>query len=513
MTEPEAGKPLAGEPLAGKVARGSSWLFGSYALSKLGRIGMMLVIAAMLSPADYGIIVLSAVILTAAQVTNELGVWQAVVHRSEPEPRFVDTAFTTNVIGGFVVATGLFWVAPVIAGFYGEAAMTGVLRVMGLALIADAVFYVPDGLLRKDLKFKSRALPEIAGTFGAALATVGLLLLGVGILSYAVGFVVESLTRCVLTLRKIDRRPRFSLHYGSLKEIASYAKYVLGADLARQLSSSIDYFIVGRLLGAGPLGFYTLAFNLANYPVSNFSQILSRIAFPTFATLQEDPGYARHVYLKMVRIVAGLVIPLLTMLALLAEPFVVGVLGEQWRPAIFPLQVMVVAGISRAISFPGLDLLRASGFTSLPFKVYVAQSLLIAGALLVFATRGVGTVAVLATAILSLASWIITGAACRTFGISTLDLCRSLSPGVALAASGLATVVFLGLLGTNSLPDILQLAMLAFAASVAMALCLFTAYKSFLREILALTKSGKIRKPDPGEQKNLEERPSILRKG
>ena len=58
LTEPEVG-----EPLAGKVVRGSSWLFGSYALSKLGRIGMMLVIAAMLSPADYGIIVLSTVIL------------------------------------------------------------------------------------------------------------------------------------------------------------------------------------------------------------------------------------------------------------------------------------------------------------------------------------------------------------------------------------------------------------------------------------------------------------------
>ena len=490
MTEPEVG-----EPLAGKVVRGSSWLFGSYALSKLGRIGMMLVIAAMLSPADYGIIVLSTVILTVTQIINELGIWQAVVYRNEPEPHFIDTAFTANVIGGFVAAAGLFWIAPVIAGFYGETAMTGVLRVMGLALIADSVFYVPDGVLRKALKFKSRALPEIAGTFGAALATVGLLLLGVGILSYAVGFVVESLTRCLLTLRKIDRRPRFHLHYDSLKEIASYAKYVLGADLARQLSSSIDYFIVGRLLGASPLGFYTLAFNLANYPVSNFSQILSRVAFPTFATLQENPDYARHVYLKMVRIVAGLVIPLLVMLALLAEPFVIGVLGEKWRPAIFPLQVMVVAGISRAISFPGLDLLQALGFTSLPFKVYTAQSLLIAGSLLVLATRGVETVAVLVTTILSLASWTLTGATCRTFGISILDLFRSLLPGVALAASGLTTVIFLGLLGTNSLPDVLELATLSFAAGVAMAVCLLTVHKSFLQEIYTLARSGKIKKP------------------
>ena len=493
MTEPEVG-----EPLAGRVVRGSSWLFGSYALSRLGRIGMMLIIAAVLSPSDYGIVVLSTVILVIALTINELGIWQAVVYRSDPEPRFVDTAFTTNIIGGFVMAAGLFWVAPVISGFYGEPVMTGVLRIMGLALIADAIFYVPDGLLRKALKFKSRALPEIAGTFGAALTTVGLLLSGVGILSYAVGFVSQSLIRCLLTFRKIDRRPQLQLHYASLKEITSYARYVLGADLARNLSSSIDYFIVGRLLGAGPLGFYTLAFNLANYPVSNFSQILSRIAFPTFASLQENPDHARRVYLKMVRIVAGMVIPLLVMLALLAEPFVVGVLGEQWRPAIFPLQIMVVAGISRAISFPGLDLLRALGFTSLPFAVYVAQSLLIAGALLMLATRGVETVAVTVTTILSLASWTITGATCRTFGISIRDLYWSLWPGVVMSAGGLAAVIFLGLLDINSLPEVSQLAALSLAAGAAMAVCLFTVCRSFLKEILALAKTGKLGKPDLG---------------
>jgi hypothetical protein len=53
-------------------------------------------------------------------------------------------------------------------------------------------------------------------------------------------------------------------------------------------------------------------------------------------------------YLKMVRLVAALVTPLLVVLALVADPLTVGLLGEKWQPAILPLQLMVLAGISRS---------------------------------------------------------------------------------------------------------------------------------------------------------------------
>ncbi len=476
-------------PLAGRVLKGAAWLFGYYALSKLGRVAMMLVVAALLSPREYGIIGLSAVIITAVQIANESGIWHATVHRRDPDERFLNTALAANISGSLVLCVGLFFVAPGIASFYGEPEMTGVLRLMGLALILDAVFYVPDGLLRKELEFKSRALPEIAGTLGAGVVTIVLLLSGVGVLSYAVGFVFESAIRCVLTLRRISWLPRARFSWTSLKEIISYGKHILGASLATYMASNADYFVVGRVLGAGPLGLYTLAFNLANYPVSNFAQILSRLAFPTFAALQEDSAYARRVYLKMIRVVAALIIPILVVLAFLAPLLVVELLGEKWRPAIFPLQVMVVSGISRAVSIPGTDLLRAMGFPGVPFKVSVAEGLAVFGALLLIAPRGIEAVALTVTIILSLAAWTITAFACRMFGIRLAELLRALLPGVALAASGAA-----GILCTNvavpNLPTVaLEVAVPILAAGAAMALCLATVCRGFLREMVSLTVS------------------------
>jgi O-antigen/teichoic acid export membrane protein len=277
-----------------------------------------------------------------------------------------------------------------------------------------------------------------------------------------------------------------------MRKIGAYARYILGADLARHISSNMDYLIVGRVLGAGPLGFYTLAFNLANYPVSNFAYVLSKIAFPAFAALQEDPDYAKRVYLRMVQIVAAVVVPVLVLFALLADSLLVGVLGEKWQPAVFITQVMVVAGISRAISMPGFDMLRAIGFPSTPFKINLLEGLTMLAALFVLANRGIEVVAMIVTTIMSLSSWTITLATCRAFGIKLRSLGRALLPGMILATSGAVPILLLKYLDVNSLSGVSELAVMVTLAGVAMTICLATVLRSLSREILGIVLSRKL---------------------
>lgn len=486
-----------GDPLAKRVFRGAAWLFGSFALSKLSRVVTMLVIAALLSPEAYGIITLSYVSITVFWILSEFGIWQTVVHRSNLDERFLNTAFAANVLVGCIVVAGLTLLAPWIAQLYGEPQMALMLSIMGLALIPEAIAYVPDGLLRKEFRFRSRALAETVSVFLAAILTIALVLLGLGALSFAVGFLAESVVRSAwivqIAIRETRWRPRLKLSLPYLKELTSYGKHILGTELVRYTSSNIDFFVVGSILGAGPLGFYALAFNLANYPVTNFALVLSKIVFPTFATLQEDIEYARRVYLKIVRLLSMGVIPVLSILALLAGPLILGFLGEKWQPAVLPLQAITIAGISRAISIPSSDMLRAIGLPSLPFKIGIIEGLILLGALLLVAPRGIATVALTVALILSLASWTITWAACRALGIRVRELSLTLLPGIVLAASGTGAILLLGLLDLGFLPDALESLVLLAAAGAAMALCMATVYRSYFQELVALASTAKPR--------------------
>lgn len=485
MTEPRN----SGERLSGKVFTGAAWLFGSFALGKLGRLATMLVIAALLSPHAYGIITLATVIFFVVSIISECGIWQTVVYRSNPDERFLATAFTANVFMGSITTIALILIAPWAASAYGAPEMTTVLRIMGVSLILQSIAYVPDGLLRKELRFKDRVMPELAGTFAATITTIALLLSGAGVISYAVGFVAEGAMRCLLTVRQAMRllrwRPRLFISLFHLLELFSYAKHIFGTELIRYIASNIDYFVVGRVLGTGPLGFYSLGFNLANYPVTNFALILSKIAFPAFASLQEDVIYAKRVYLRMTQILSAMVLPTLVVLALVATPLVVQVLGEKWQPAVFPLQAMVVAGISRAISVPGSDMLRAIGFPNVPFKIGLAEGFSLLVVLLLVAHLGIGAVALGVAVIVSLASWVITGVTCRALGIGIRELGRSLVPGVALATSGAGAVICLELLNLDFLSGTLELVVLLAAAAAAMAVCLATVCRGFVREVVA----------------------------
>jgi PST family polysaccharide transporter len=452
---------------------------------------MMLVVAAILSPSDYGIISLAVFVITSAQLACEFGIWQAVVHRSDPEESFINTAFTANIIGAVILTSGIFLTAPLIARFFAGPQLVDLLRVMALALLFDGVFYVPDGLLRKNLNFKGRALPEILGAFGAAVVTIALLLLGVGILSFGVGLVAQSMIRCVLTLYRIRFRPRFALHWPHLRAIASYGSSIFGHDVTSYASSNVDYLIVGRVLGAGPLGFYSLAFSLANYPVTNFAFILSRVAFPAFAALREDLQYARRMYLKMVGLVAALVGPMLVVLALVADPLTVGLLGEKWQSAVLPLQFLVLAGISRSIAYPSADMLRALSYPSVPFRISVLQAVLVVGGLLLLAPRGIVVVALTMSVIMSLTACMITVSACLTFKVGFGELGRALFPGIAFAVCGALPILLLQLVDLGFMPDIVRAGVLLTASGLGVVVCAATVCRGFVRETISLLRSAK----------------------
>jgi O-antigen/teichoic acid export membrane protein len=215
--------------------------------------------------------------------------------------------------------------------------------------------------------------------------------------------------------------------------------------------------------------------------------------FPTFATLQEDLDYARKTYLKMIQVVAALIIPLLVMLAVLSPSLIPLILGEKWRLAIFPLQVMAIAGIFRVLSVLSSDMLRAVGFPNLPFKIYLIEGLLVLGALLLVTASGIEVVALTMTVILSVTAWVIIMISCRVLGIRFHKLGQALVPGITLGASGAIPVLSLRLLDLYLLPDGLEAIVLITASSAAMVICLLTVHRRLVQEVIALAGSAKQR--------------------
>ncbi len=138
-------------------------------------------------------------------------------------------------------------------------------------------------------------------------------------------------------------------------------------------------------------------------------------------------------------------------------------------------------------------MLRSLGFPGIPFRISVLQAVLVVGGLLLLASRGIEVVSLTMAVILSLTSWMITVAACRTFKIGLGELARALVPGIALSVSGALPTLLLSFVDLEFVPDIVRACVLLAAAGVGMAVCSATVCRAFVREVVALAVSAKLK--------------------
>ena len=107
---------------------------------------------------------------------------------------------------------------------------------------------------------------------------------------------------------------------------------------------------MGKLLGVTALGFYQLAYRISNMPATEITHVISRVTFPAYSKLQDDIPKLREAYLKVLQITAFLSFPIAGLIFVLAPDFTKIFLGEKWMPMVPAMQVLVFAGLSRAIA-------------------------------------------------------------------------------------------------------------------------------------------------------------------
>ena len=112
---------------------------------------------------------------------------------------------------------------------------------------------------------------------------------------------------------------------------------VLGSRVAWYAYSNSDFLVAGRMLGQAPLGAYTLAWTIASTPVEKITNMITRVTPAFFSAVQDDKPHLRRYLLGITDGLSLLTFPASLGMALVADQFVLVVLGAKWAPAIIPL--------------------------------------------------------------------------------------------------------------------------------------------------------------------------------
>ena len=346
-----------------------------------------LALAALLRPADFGVIGLTYTVTTIAAALTNIGMDDVLLQRRQGLRLWTGPAFWIGC--GLALASGLLVVAvsPFAASVYKAPDLVGLLAILALSMPLNALSNVPGMIMRARMQFGIVAAYGTLELVALSLMTIGLAWDGFGVYSFVIPAPILAVVRAVAWWRLAATKTGF-------RPQPRRWKYVVGNTAVNFASRTIitligqgDYVVLGLLATQEVVGGYYFAFRLAVQPLWMLAGNFSGVLFPALVQLKGDPRRQGLAALKAATLLSYCVMPLALVQAAVAEPLVGSFFGQKWVSAIPIIQLLSIGLALDAVSWVAGALLSARGEFVAGLRYVLMQApaffvLVVAGALL-----------------------------------------------------------------------------------------------------------------------------------
>jgi PST family polysaccharide transporter len=416
-----------------------AWAYGAYVGGRLLVLAATVVLARLLTPAEFGLVALALTFMIFMDAARDLGLGQALIvsERGEEEER-AQTAFGWGVTIGLCLSLATAAVAPLAARFFDEPELTGLLAALGANFFLRSLGATHLAIARKALNYRVRTVSEIADASVRGVVGIGLALLDFGAWSLVLGYLAGSLTSSTALWLLVPFRPRARLTRAHLRDMLSFGGTLTIVDIGAVLAYNLDYVFIGRVLGASSLGLYSIGFRLPELVVMNIATVAGEVLFPAYAAV--DRARVRDAYLSALRYTAMLTVPLAAALIVLAQPLVAVLFGDQWDRSGPVMQVLACYALVVALSIPAGTVFKVTRQAWILVAVTIPFLVLLVVALTIFTDQGIMAVATCTTALEAIGLPILTVIASRRLAVPVRASIAAVAPAV-LAALGMAAAM------------------------------------------------------------------------
>ena len=350
---------------------------------------VMIIIARVLSPKDYGLVGMLAIFLAISQSLIDGGFSQALIRKQDRTEMDNCTVFYFNIIVGFLLYAILFFIAPYVADFYNENQLKVLLRAMGVIVIFNSLTVVQRAIFTIELDFKTQAKASLTSAILTGGIGIYLVYHGFGVWTLAIQQILSSLLNTILLWYYSTWRPKFLYSWKSFNVLFSFGSKLLGVSIIDTTFNNIYSLVIGKVFSATTLGYYSRATNFSEMPSSNVTGILQRVTYPVLCKFQDDDVKLADAYRKFLRLAAYIVFPLMCLLAAVSRPFINLVLGAKWDYCYVLLIPICFNMMWYPIHAINLNLLQVKGRSDLFLKLEIIKKIILIVSILISIHFGV----------------------------------------------------------------------------------------------------------------------------
>lgn len=354
------------------------WKFMERMSAQLVQLIVLIALARILSPSDFGTVAMVTIFIIFANVLIEGGFSSALIQKKDADDVDFSTVFYFSLVFSILLYAILYFSAPSISAFYGVGyqILTPVLRVLGLQVIIFAVNSVQQAYVQRQMMFKNFFWATLVGTITSAFIGLFMAYSGYGIWS----IVGQQLTASVintLTLYYVTRKlPILAFSLEKLKSLFNYGVKLLGASLLVTGFQELRTLIIGKLYTAQDLAFFDRGKQFPSLIVTNINSSIGAVLFPKMAKEQDSIEQIKNTSRISIRFSSYIMCPIMCGLASVSEPFVRIVLTEKWIDCVPLMQWFCIVYFFMPIHTANMQALKAIGRSDTYFKLELVKKII-----------------------------------------------------------------------------------------------------------------------------------------
>ena len=344
-----------------KAAHGTLISMLGQCASLVLRTGSMMVLARLLSPADFGLLGMATVCTGFVALFQDLGLSMATVQCASITHEQASILFWINLAAGVLMAALCAATAPFLTAFFHEPRLLWMTVVIGAAFVFSGASAQHRAMLMREMRFSVLTTIDIVSLCASVALGIGMAATGQGYWALAgmavCGPVLGALCLWVAS-GWIPGPPRRGVPVWSMLKFGGATTL---DNLIVYFAYNADKVLLGRFWGAEMLGIYGRAYQLVNLPTQNLYNTVSVVAFPALSRLQNDPERLRNYFLKGYELFLSLVLPITMGCLLFAEDIIQVFLGPKWGATVPIFRLLAPTIFVFALIHPISWLLMAEG--------------------------------------------------------------------------------------------------------------------------------------------------------
>jgi O-antigen/teichoic acid export membrane protein len=310
MQEKHKNIKKSGKTLPQKMVQGGAWISSLKIIRKVLSLIRLVVIGRILAPSDFGLMGIALLTMSALETFSTFGFKQALIQKKENTDNYLDAAWTVLIIRGFVVFIIVYLVAPYVAFFFQSPEVKTIIQALGLVTFFQAFTNIGVIFFQKELEFNKIFIYRFVGISTNFIVAVAAAIILRSVWALVLGLLAEKVVNIIVSYLIHPYRPHLSKDIEKAKELFGFGRWILGSSILVFIGKHIDDIFVGRVLSATALGFYQMAYRISNMLETEITQVISSVAFPAYAKIQDEQTRLQKAYFRIMRLTIAVSLPI-----------------------------------------------------------------------------------------------------------------------------------------------------------------------------------------------------------